>query len=577
MNKMLIFLIVPIFSIGQTNLFRLSSETTTVLTNNINNTVNLELNEDLLNTITKNKPCLIDIYVPVLQNKVIKLKLEYFEAFSSQFQLSRTTKDKLIYEDYIPRIISYKITGENDLSGSISINNNKIIGVIKTSNKTYEISHLQSNQYALFDVSDALIQPKFNCQTITRKIQEQKNILTDKDTSNDGGLCINMAIEIDYYTYSQFNFNCYDAVDWALSILTGVSEVYSSELNVIIEASHINVWETNNDPYDGNDMYDYLDALENRWTSSWQLFSIDRDVVHLFTKREIGGGLANIDGLCSNWSGYAVVGGLSEIVDYDYLTLPFDYLFSWNFMVVAHELGHNIGSNHTHDCLWAPDPNYNFSGGHIDNCNMYGSLFDSEESCYGTPSGLTLNSSYEYGTIMSYCHVTGQADLNMEFHPIIISQALNPGLINSCLNNNCSDLIYDCGEPLLDVDGDGIPNIDDNCISEANVSQSDNDGDGYGNACDNCIQDFNISQSDSDGDGYGNACDNCYLIFNPEQIDTNNDGIGDACDENTHTNEYSSPLKIVETIDVLGRDAVKQRMQIVIYSDGSVQKMFQLK
>lgn len=38
--------------------------------------------------------------------------------------------------------------------------------------------------------------------------------------------------------------------------------------------------------------------------------------------------------------------------------------------------------------------------------------------------------------------------------------------------------------PDLDSDGDGVPDVSDNCIRNANPSQTDTDGDGHGNRCD---------------------------------------------------------------------------------------------
>lgn len=83
---------------------------------------------------------------------------------------------------------------------------------------------------------------------------------------------------------------------------------------------------------------------------------------------------------------------------------------------------------------------------------------------------------------------------------------------------------------LLDDDGDGVPNVLDNCPNVYNPDQANHDGDSLGDACDNCIYVSNPSQTDSDGDGVGDACDNCPLVYNPSQADSDGDGVGDACD-----------------------------------------------
>ncbi|MGS2761685.1 thrombospondin type 3 repeat-containing protein [Sinomicrobium sp. M5D2P9] len=51
---------------------------------------------------------------------------------------------------------------------------------------------------------------------------------------------------------------------------------------------------------------------------------------------------------------------------------------------------------------------------------------------------------------------------------------------------------------LADNDGDGVPNICDNCPNKSNPNQADRDGDGKGDVCD-----------DSDGDGVMDAYDDC--------------------------------------------------------------------
>jgi hypothetical protein len=81
-----------------------------------------------------------------------------------------------------------------------------------------------------------------------------------------------------------------------------------------------------------------------------------------------------------------------------------------------------------------------------------------------------------------------------------------------------------------DTDGDGIPDVTDNCPNDANPGQEDADGDGMGDVCDDC--------TDTDADGFGNpgfpanTCptDNCPNDANPNQEDADGDGLGDVCD-----------------------------------------------
>lgn len=81
-----------------------------------------------------------------------------------------------------------------------------------------------------------------------------------------------------------------------------------------------------------------------------------------------------------------------------------------------------------------------------------------------------------------------------------------------------------------DLDGDGVPEFEDNCPLLANPGQEDADGDGRGDACDACPTFAGSAGKDLDGDGVGDACDVCREVPDPAQDDKDVDGRGNACD-----------------------------------------------
>jgi hypothetical protein len=66
---------------------------------------------------------------------------------------------------------------------------------------------------------------------------------------------------------------------------------------------------------------------------------------------------------------------------------------------------------------------------------------------------------------------------------------------------------------MTDSDGDGVPDVDDNCPLDHNPPDPNTD-----------------LQPDIDEDRVGDICDNCPEAYNPDQKDSNGDGTGDVCD-----------------------------------------------
>ena len=337
--------------------------------------------------------------------------LHEFKAYRSDLEIGHMTKDGLRTELYTPRLLSYRIANE-DIHGSIVFLDGQIAGAIRYQGVQYELGGLEcdgreTGLFVLYATADALFTPAFECglETLADQVQTPQPMgLPNPLPSNPVTECVEIALDIDYYTYNQFGADCNASVEWALALLTGVSEIYQTELNdlIYLAASYVNVWETT-DPYAAfiGNAGAMLDAFRLEWLENPDLASRPRDIVHLLTRRtDTGtGGIAYLGVNCN--AAYAV--GFSSYLSPNTIYDLNNY--SWNLNVVAHEFGHNFGSNHTHWCGWP--------GGPIDDC------YTAEGGCTNTPAP-------QVGTIMSYCHAVAGGSVNLEFHPTVENSALIP-------------------------------------------------------------------------------------------------------------------------------------------------------
>jgi hypothetical protein len=133
--------------------------------------------------------------------------------------------------------------------------------------------------------------------------------------------------------------------------------------------------------------------------------NVDRTIAHLYALiRPVGGsfvgGIAYLNGLCNkrHRGGYGV-----STVYLNANEIPGDpnrsNAFVWDVFVAAHEMGHNIGAFHTHNCFWSPP---------VDTCQL---SIDLTDGCYSDPALRRVVP----GTIMSYCHLANGSRTPLTF------------------------------------------------------------------------------------------------------------------------------------------------------------------
>ncbi|MBK8655693.1 MAG: T9SS type A sorting domain-containing protein [Haliscomenobacter sp.] len=230
-----------------------------------------------------------------------------------------------------------------------------------------------ASTYLLYEERQLRDTPVFECYTEDSYRGYSLEEIAPQADLRAASPCVRLYLEVDYDVY-QDKGSVTATENYIKGLFNEVAALYSKE-NIRLVLSQLFIWNSAS-PYSGTDIYKLLTQFQTSRTS------INGDAGQLLTYKG-SGGIAVVDGLCR--SSVANKLGVSSI-DASYKTVP---SYSFSVMVVAHELGHILGSQHTHACVW------NGNNTAIDGCPGY-----VEGSCAvpALPAG--------GGTIMSYCHVS---------------------------------------------------------------------------------------------------------------------------------------------------------------------------
>lgn len=186
-----------------------------------------------------------------------------------------------------------------------------------------------------------------------------------------------------------------DAAAYVIELIGVVNVIYERDVQTRMFINFLRVWNTSNDPYDAVDTQEQLPEFENYISNNLSSTTF-RDVSHLLSGRDLGGGRGFIDVLCD---AYSVSGNMAGTFP---RPAPQNYTAgNWDIVVVAHEIGHNFGSPHTH-CYDPP----------IDTCAGTG---------YDCPHPRVC----QQGELMSYCHTCtgGISNIRLGFvHSAVLAQ-----------------------------------------------------------------------------------------------------------------------------------------------------------
>ena len=381
----------------------------------------MSIKPEVLNAILTQRPGLLRLDLPQPLN--ISLDLYQAEVFSQSAEI--TTSDGSSFTPD-PQHLFYRgmVHGNVRSLAVVSIFENRVQILWSDDSGNKRIQKTKEGNYITFEDSDILIPKQLECYTSDDHLNPASE---DRPSDNRTmtGNCVEVYVECDYDSYLENGSSVANTEEWVAELWNEVITLYDNE-DIPVAVSDVFVY-TSTDPFAGlNNTGAVLDAFVEHMND----ITYDGRLAHLLSTRSLGGGIAYVDVLCSTSFMCAVSASLSTTI----VPVP---TYSWNVEVVTHEMGHNMGSSHTHKCVW------NGNNTQIDDCgNQYAANTGQNiegAACYN-PNAPIIPAS---GTIMSYCHLISGVGINFNN-----GFGTQPGNLIRSKFNNASCNTGTCSTPL---------------------------------------------------------------------------------------------------------------------------------
>ncbi len=414
----------------------------------VSNASLVNLNNKMLKEILRTKAENIIFEIPLTGNKNMELELRRSYPVSGDFKIMSVNGSGKHPEAYSEGLhYSGTIHGKENSIASVSIFENFVMGIISDETGNYVLGPIKnsdnsfSDKYIFYNDADLNVKSKFKCNVddyedrFTIPLHEINNDFSGKLSAvNSNRLPIKVYFQADYQMYLDGNQNIQTVGDFITGFFNSVKTIYDNE-NIPVEISLIEIW-TSQDPY------------ANLTTSSSILSSFgantqddfEGNIAHLLSTRSDDlGGVAWIRVLCAEYNSQNNSGRFAfSNIEPGYNIYP---TYSWTVNVVAHEMGHNLGSQHTQACVWP----------------IGGTIIGAIDSCYQAEGTCFLPSQVRptIGTIMSYCHIWtpaqgGGVNLALGFGPLpgdtIRLRYLQAHCFDGLLNSSERPLTFDLAQ-----------------------------------------------------------------------------------------------------------------------------------
>lgn len=353
----------------------------------VENATYTTINSEIVKQIADAKPENIEVNIPY-DGGILTVQLYRVDIFKPNFHVSTSEEKNVYYE----KGAYYRGILKDDRNSLATFNffkdeMNGMVSNAKMGNLVVDKLRKENNlsEYIVYSDKQLKIKNPFSCDVL----EPDTDAVMPK---NGNGVSANQLyqvgiyFELDFDLFKQNNFSTVQAGNWITSVFNNMQTLYSND-DIHVALSSYFIW-TTLDPYSENTS---SDTTLPQFLTSETMENIQGDLGQ-FVGIDPGGqgGLAYLRGLCGfQYASYCDV-------DLDFEDVP---TYSWTVEAMTHEIGHQLGSPHTHACAW------NGNNTAIDVCGVMA----------GYGEGCTAGTvPYEIGgTIMSYCHLVPGVGVNL--------------------------------------------------------------------------------------------------------------------------------------------------------------------
>ncbi|HEY0141501.1 MAG TPA: FG-GAP-like repeat-containing protein [Thermoanaerobaculia bacterium] len=396
----------------------------------------------------------VDVF---LGEQPLTLELERFEVFNPDAEIRVYGDNDKVIERLAPPAQQYYrgyLANDPDSMVFLSAANGRYEGLILTEKRRYEITSaprsrvgtnaVRPGEADIFVMESPLDEDFSGLDGFTCDVEKTNRAMgkfggllksLDKNQQTDGALSasantawqLNLALETDYELYVNAGSNATNVNTFIGNLVAAASVIYKRDLKTELFVSHLGVHTTVSDPFTmvpGNPM-DALLELGDRWANvNTRPFSGARSSTILISGKSQQAGIAWVGTICEpdfayngHFGGaYAYCGGIdppegntvpNPEANPNNVAPSTNY---WPLLQFTHELGHNVGSNHTHCTTLSAQDQATYGRTFVDQC-YNGEAANPNVTCSGLPQTIPA----EKGTIMSYCHLNGASQTRFIF------------------------------------------------------------------------------------------------------------------------------------------------------------------